>query len=163
MQVNRDVYFAVREVSSRHLRFTNLHHAWLKLCRVERQMTRKGAVGWGVKKRESCNIFSFFILSHAHLWSKLVVYMSSNASSKSDRLSTSFVSCTIMKKKNINTRKFHQRCEKTFGIINVFNIWKHMWHHASKVVTYESKTANMAMGLQPGISFDLVSTDLNTI
>ena len=45
MQVNRDVYFAVREVSSRHLRFTNLHHAWLKLCRVERQMTSKEARG----------------------------------------------------------------------------------------------------------------------
>lgn len=45
MQVNRDVYFAVREVSSRHLRFTNLHHAWLKLCRVERQMTSKEKKG----------------------------------------------------------------------------------------------------------------------
>ena len=44
MQVNRDVYFAVREVSSRHLRFTNLHHAWLKLCRVERQMTEEGII-----------------------------------------------------------------------------------------------------------------------
>ena len=67
MQVNRDVYFAVREVSSRHLRFTNLHHAWLKLCRVERQMTSKEKKGESMEQQpeeesllRSSNIFFTF-------------------------------------------------------------------------------------------------------